>query len=72
MSSLSRQEPPWDTDPHPAIASALQLMLRQAQALERIADRIDSLTFDPADAEDGTWGPDPDASRGPELRVRRW
>lgn len=73
MSYLPRTEPPWDTSPGDAIASALTLMLRQTQALERIADRLDSWTHDPNRQPQGFGeeiaGLD---ERGPELRVRRW
>lgn len=41
---------------------------RQAVALERIADRLDSLTHVPTH---GDFGERPDPG-GPELRVRRW
>lgn len=43
---------------------------RQAGAMERIADRLDSLTWDPETAEYDQFG-DTDTG-GPELRVRRW
>jgi hypothetical protein len=41
---------------------------RQAEAAERIADRLDSLTYEPPPPLDHVVDP----NRGPELRVRRW
>ena len=73
MSSLPNQKPPWDTNPHDAIASALTLLLRLTQATERIADRLDSWTHDP-NREPKSFGEQIAGldERGPELRVRRW
>lgn len=51
-----------------AVMAMVQMQDRQARALERIADRLDSWTYDPHAPESVVTR----ASDGPELRVRRW